>query len=534
MKNHNVIHRLLSIFISAVFIFTMTASLPAYADENSLSSETYSIKSLQFGYLQDSSFESAYSSIVKEARSVSFSTADEAIENAIKNLKTTVNLSLYGLTVQEVFTAFENVINDHPEYYYISNNVQVYYSRTTELAVQAVITYKYTNDEIEQMNETFNKEVDYIISTIDADAMSDIEIALAVHEYFTVHFTYDYTYSIFDAYSIIVNKTGVCQAYALAYRYVLNKMGLECEVVTSDEINHAWNVVKIGDTYYYVDTTWDDCYLTMGKSSHNNFMQDETGIVNLGHTGMKQTYTADDNSYDYFFWTNIKNGMVYYDGLWYFIDDANNYLKTYNFETNKINTLFKADTFIDSSTLYSNVAEYNGIFYYNNDDTIYEFDSDGGDIRTVFELSDDEDSKIYGIAVYKGQLVYTLKEAPQDDDELYYLSFEDLAPITSDFTETTMAETTSAGNLSDESSETTSETDIETTNTETEETSSDESFMYGDVNGDMTISISDVIILTRFLYGSIELNEEEAKSADIVTDNRLNIFDLAAIKALIY
>ena len=61
--------------------------------------------------------------------------------------------------------------------------------------------------------------------------------------------------------SVFENGRSVCQGYACAMQYMMNKLGLFCIVVrgvTNNNENHAWNLVKSDGDYYYVDVTWGD------------------------------------------------------------------------------------------------------------------------------------------------------------------------------------------------------------------------------------------------------------------------------------
>lgn len=62
----------------------------------------------------------------------------------------------------------------------------------------------------------------------------------------------------YTPYGVLVKNTGVCQEYATAFKLLLNRLGMECIVVSSEGMNHAWNIVKIDGDYYHVDVTWDD------------------------------------------------------------------------------------------------------------------------------------------------------------------------------------------------------------------------------------------------------------------------------------
>ena len=50
---------------------------------------------------------------------------------------------------------------------------------------------------------------------------------------------------------IIYKKAGVCQAYAYAYQYILNQLGIECFITSSSTMNHAWNIIEINHHYYH-------------------------------------------------------------------------------------------------------------------------------------------------------------------------------------------------------------------------------------------------------------------------------------------
>lgn len=59
-----------------------------------------------------------------------------------------------------------------------------------------------------------------------------------------------------SAYSTFVDKVTVCAGYSQAMQLLMNGTGIDCSVVTSQD--HEWNIIKINNTWYYVDCTWDD------------------------------------------------------------------------------------------------------------------------------------------------------------------------------------------------------------------------------------------------------------------------------------
>lgn len=56
--------------------------------------------------------------------------------------------------------------------------------------------------------------------------------------------------------SLLPAYTPVCEAYAEAFFIIMQNLGIPVIYVTSK--THAWNNVKIGSLWYYIDVTWDD------------------------------------------------------------------------------------------------------------------------------------------------------------------------------------------------------------------------------------------------------------------------------------
>lgn len=60
----------------------------------------------------------------------------------------------------------------------------------------------------------------------------------------------------YDAYYAIVDGMSICLGFTNAVRYLLNRVGVECLSITSEDGSHMWNMVKIDDKYYHIDVTW--------------------------------------------------------------------------------------------------------------------------------------------------------------------------------------------------------------------------------------------------------------------------------------
>ena len=56
-------------------------------------------------------------------------------------------------------------------------------------------------------------------------------------------------------YAIIIAGRGICDDYAQTFKMLANMAGLESYHVGSGRANHAWNLVRVDDEWYHVDTT---------------------------------------------------------------------------------------------------------------------------------------------------------------------------------------------------------------------------------------------------------------------------------------
>lgn len=89
----------------------------------------------------------------------------------------------------------------------------------------------------------------------------------AIYGYITENIQYDHDnfnnnpqyMLMYTAYAALINKTAVCQGYATLFYYIAKECGIDTRIITgqSREENHAWNIAKVGNYYYYLDSTWD-------------------------------------------------------------------------------------------------------------------------------------------------------------------------------------------------------------------------------------------------------------------------------------
>lgn len=141
-------------------------------------------------------------------------------------------------------------------------------------------------------------------------SMTDVQKAQALHDYLVRTCCYDSRawsgtepWLSHNAYGALVSKVCVCQGYAMAYKLLLNEMGVGCIYVSSDPMNHGWNMVSIEGSWYHVDVTWDDPTYSDGTDdgfdgsvSHEYFLKSDATMLG---TGLKTKYDHYDWSSPY-------------------------------------------------------------------------------------------------------------------------------------------------------------------------------------------------------------------------------------------
>ncbi|MCL1983408.1 MAG: S-layer homology domain-containing protein [Clostridiales bacterium] len=117
-----------------------------------------------------------------------------------------------------------------------------------------------------------------IYSQVIVPGMDDYDKIQAIHDWICDNITYNnafsdhkstwkptksqYQYEHQLGWAGLILGTAVCAGYSDAFKFLLDGLGIECIFiygqVPSQGGQHAWNLVKLGGSYYHVDNTWDD------------------------------------------------------------------------------------------------------------------------------------------------------------------------------------------------------------------------------------------------------------------------------------
>ncbi len=161
-------------------------------------------------------------------------------------------------SIEEVRAAVVQLLKQ-PELFWLSGcQMNTYTVSDGSDYVEAVFDFRY--DEVDARRAELEQRVAALLADMPAEG-TDYDKAKAVHDYLITHITYDAGSSGGqDIYAALVEGVCVCLGYANAYAYLLERLGVSCDVITGtgDGESHAWNHVVLNGLDYYTDVTWDD------------------------------------------------------------------------------------------------------------------------------------------------------------------------------------------------------------------------------------------------------------------------------------
>lgn len=238
------------------------------------------------------------------------------------------------------------VLNDHPELFYGYNNGHAYSDGTYLTSVEFVYRdLSVIGTTLDQAIRDFDAAVDEAMSQIQG-VTNEVEKALLLHDWLVTRCAYNWeiawelnsgpeastAYVIaglpYTAYGPLVGRDAVCQGYALAYKYLLNRAGIGSIYLSSRSMNHGWNGVMIGGRWYHVDATWDDSTPNKeGHCGHEYFLLSDSTISDTshGHNGWdRNLITCNDTSYESG-WAFLGSFAPFYrrNGLYYYTRPVN-------------------------------------------------------------------------------------------------------------------------------------------------------------------------------------------------------------------
>ena len=158
--------------------------------------------------------------------------------------------------------SYHAVLKDHPEIFWVHNREKIYKTTYSD-SDYCVFTpgYTYTDGEIDEIQTAMEQSFQEVRSLIPEDA-GDYEKVRIVYTYVIDHTQYQTGEDDQSIAGVFWKKSAVCAGYAGAVQYLLERLDIPCIYVDGSTKGstegHAWDIVKIGQEYYYVDATNGD------------------------------------------------------------------------------------------------------------------------------------------------------------------------------------------------------------------------------------------------------------------------------------
>lgn len=158
--------------------------------------------------------------------------------------------------------SYHAVLKDHPEIFWVHNREKIYKTTYSD-SDYCVFTpgYTYTDGEIDEIQMAMEQSFQEVRALIPEDA-GDYEKVRIVYTYVIDHTQYQTGEDDQSIAGVFWKKSAVCAGYAGAVQYLLERLDIPCIYVDGSTKGstegHAWDIVKIGQEYYYVDATNGD------------------------------------------------------------------------------------------------------------------------------------------------------------------------------------------------------------------------------------------------------------------------------------
>jgi hypothetical protein len=228
----------------------------------------------------------------------------EHISYAGENFNSSVKVRLKSISV---WNDLISVYNSEPEYYIVYGikdinlsylNHYDYISATIyiEYDMYANIASAYLNKNTSSLSSAeklvYNKAVG-IIGSIQSNS-TVYEKEKFINDYLVNNIVYDLkAANAFDVYGALIDGRAVCQGIAQAFKMFMDMLNIESLLVYGtagsgrDIENHAWNLIKIGGSWYHIDVTWN-----LGPPITYNYYNVSDSTISKNHYWNKDNYPS--------------------------------------------------------------------------------------------------------------------------------------------------------------------------------------------------------------------------------------------------
>lgn len=193
-------------------------------------------------------------------------------------------------------TVFSRVLFDHPELYYFTECFdKVPQNAPYVLGIQPVYISAAKDPDAQAR---FDAAVNTALAQ--AEGLTDpVEQMLALYNYLVRTTAYNYDVSFLNApvdlreaepkeawtaYGALVTGDTVCKGYAMAWKVLMDRIGIPCLVVCKEDGSHLWNMVQLDEKWYHIDVNSGNGIIPVlrGQCMYKDFLVTDTAMSKHG------------------------------------------------------------------------------------------------------------------------------------------------------------------------------------------------------------------------------------------------------------
>jgi len=370
---------------------------------------------------------------------------DEVIRDALVNGVEDLTDDKYGLFKATYQRQYQYILFSTPELVGVKDFVREYYLKD-DATRRYFAVYQENRDELVAEFRARLPEVEAEIDELIPDGVSNYDKVHIVHDYLAQTNVYAKTmldsdtvdHYIYDASGVFVKHYAVCQGISLAFKYIMDYLGIECALAVSNNSDHAWNLVKLDGEWYHVDVTADDMWYDVLGHMHHKYLCVSTETM-LKNATSRSDFIVIADDYNIVFndatcatskkyetdqpWANSCSSCHYYGGDLYTLgSDAGLYKNG--------ELYFMPDEHMRWHPYGNIYANYTGDFYgaicgvgstiyMLSPKNLYEIDLTTDKKTIIYSVAEDAKSgtQIFGLGRVEGQLYITLGvDTPKGDE----------------------------------------------------------------------------------------------------------------------
>lgn len=209
-----------------------------------------------------------------------------------------IDLSKFGLSNEEGSTdrellrrAFKQVFYENPQFFYLNEG---YWRKHSGSSLTGIIPMYYEPlkeaGTLEKCEATFQAAVEKALKQVEG-VTDPVEQLLILHDFLIQKNLYNWeiaadheNWDPWWARTAYGAMTGdcVCKGYTLAYKLLLNRLGLHSAIAVNGTGSHLWNLVELDGEWYHIDVTMDSPFPTLsGRCRHEYFLVSEKKLQSL-------------------------------------------------------------------------------------------------------------------------------------------------------------------------------------------------------------------------------------------------------------